>query len=163
MNIGEEKKPAVTMKNGAITLVEGRDYEVIYTDNIDAGIAKVSVTGKGDYSGTMTREFTINIADQTLSADISTSNIQVGKTAQINVSAKTDVSYSSSDANIATVSDSGVITGNAVGTATITVTANASRNYNKASKTLEIMVCGTCGKNLMWSMKKQHANHFGQW
>ena len=141
------------MKNGAITLVEGRDYEVIYTDNIDAGIAKVSVTGKGDYSGTMTREFTINIADQTLSADISTSNIQVGKTAQINVSAKTDVSYSSSDANIATVSDSGVITGNAVGTATITVTANASRNYNKASKTLEIMVCGTCGKNLMWSMK----------
>ena len=137
---GKAKQPTVTVKDGSTTLTSGKDYEVTYADNTDAGTAKVTITGKGDYSGSVTKEFTIQKANQTLSASISASSIQVGKTAQITASAKTDVSYSSSDAKVAAVSASGVVTAKAVGTATITVTAKASKNYNEASKKVTVTV-----------------------
>ena len=137
---GKAKQPTVTVKDGSTTLTSGKDYEVTYADNTDAGTAKVTITGKGDYTGSVTKEFTIQKANQTLSASISPSNIQVGKTAQITASAKTDVSYSSSDTKVAAVSASGVVTAKAVGTATITVTAKASKNYNEASKNVTVTV-----------------------
>ncbi len=40
-------------------LTEGRDYEVTYTDNIEVGTATLTVTGKGDYTGTLTYQFEI--------------------------------------------------------------------------------------------------------
>ena len=137
---GKAKQPTVTVKDGDTTLTSGKDYEVTYADNIDAGTAKVTITGNGDYSGTVTKEFTIQKANQALSASISPSNIQVGETAQITASAKTDVSYSSSDTKVAAVSASGVVTAKAVGTVTITITANASENYNEISHTLQVTV-----------------------
>ena len=137
---GKAKQPTVTVKDGDTTLTSGKDYEVTYADNTDAGTAKVTITGKGDYSGSVTKEFTIQKANQTLSASISASSIQVGRTAQITASAKTDVSYSSSNAKVAAVSASGVVTAKAVGTATITVTAKASKNYNEASKKVTVTV-----------------------
>ena len=137
---GKAKQPTVTVKDGSTTLTSGKDYDVTYADNTDAGTAKVTITGKGDYTGSVTKEFTIQKAKQTISASISPSNIQVGETAQITASAKTNVSYSSSDAKVAAVSASGVVTGKAVGTATITVTAKASKNYNEASKNVIVTV-----------------------
>ena len=121
-------------------MTSGKDYDVTYADNTDAGTAKVTITGKGDYTGSVTKEFTIQKAKQTISASISPSNIQVGKTAQITASAKTGMSYSSSDTKVAAVSASGVVTAKAVGTATITVTAKASKNYNEASKNVTVTV-----------------------
>lgn len=41
------------------TLKAETDYDVAYTDNKDAGTATVTVTGKGDYTGTITETFTI--------------------------------------------------------------------------------------------------------
>ena len=137
---GKAKQPTVTVKDGSTTLTSGKDYDVTYADNTDAGTAKVTITGKGGYSGSVTKEFTIQKAKQTISASISPSNIQVGRTAQITASAKTDVSYSSSNAKVAAVSASGVVTAKAVGTATITVTAKASKNYNEASKKVTVTV-----------------------
>ena len=58
---GEAFKPAVTavVVNG-ITLETGKDYAVDYKDNIDAGDkAKVIVTFKGNYTGSVTSYFTI--------------------------------------------------------------------------------------------------------
>ncbi len=137
---GKAKTPAVTVKDGAATLTSGKDYDVTYANNTDAGTAKVTITGKGDYTGTVTKEFTINKADQTVSATIAASSIIVGKTTQITASAKTGLTYSSSDTGVAAVSDSGLVTGKAAGTATITVKAEASKNYNQAQKTLKVTV-----------------------
>ena len=137
---GTPKKPAVTVKNGAITLTSGRDYEVTYADNTDVGTAKVIITGKGDYVGSAIQEFEIWKADQILSIHYGTNKVEVGKNITIEASAKTDVSYSSSDAKVAAVSASGVVTGKAVGTVTITITANASKNYNEISHTLQVTV-----------------------
>ena len=59
---GKAKKPTVTVKDGAIVLKEGTDYTVAYSNNINIGTAKVTVTGKGNYTGTVTKEFTITKA-----------------------------------------------------------------------------------------------------
>ena len=58
---GKAKKPAVTVKDGNTVLKEGRDYTVTYSNNINAGTAKVTVTGKGNYKGTVTKSFTITV------------------------------------------------------------------------------------------------------
>lgn len=58
---GEEIRPGVVVREGGRTLVENEDYELEYENNIEAGTnsASVIVTGKGSYSGTITKEFSI--------------------------------------------------------------------------------------------------------
>lgn len=56
---GTEKKPAVTVAKGGLTLVEGTDYTVGYADNTAVGTAKAIVTGAGVYTGTVTKTFQI--------------------------------------------------------------------------------------------------------
>ncbi len=55
-----------------VRLTEGIDYSVTYSDNVNAGQAVVTFTGKGNYTGTITTKFTIapkpitvTIADKT--------------------------------------------------------------------------------------------------
>lgn len=48
------------LAEGSRTLAKGTDYTVTYADNINAGTATVTVTGEGNYSGTVTRTFKIN-------------------------------------------------------------------------------------------------------
>lgn len=55
--------PIVTVKCGSKTLREGIDYTVSYSDNVNAGIAKVTIIGKGSYNGTKTASFKINAKD----------------------------------------------------------------------------------------------------
>ena len=67
---GTEQKPALSVKQGETTLTEGTDYEVSYkrgdaatTDFTNAGTVKITVTGKGNYTGTVTKEYAIGKAD----------------------------------------------------------------------------------------------------
>lgn len=59
-------KPAAEGTEGgtATVLIEGTDYTVSYQDNVKAGTgtATVKVSGKGTYSGDVTKKFTINPA-----------------------------------------------------------------------------------------------------
>ena len=61
---GSAKKPNVTVKDGETTLTEGVDYTVSYTNNVNAGTATVTVTGKGNYTGSVSKNFTINKASR---------------------------------------------------------------------------------------------------
>lgn len=72
---GTAKEPSVTVKDGDKTLVEGTDYKVVYKDNIKAGTAKVTITGIGNYSGTVEKNFSINKANID-SAAVTLSNTQ---------------------------------------------------------------------------------------
>ena len=56
---GKEIKPAVTVKNGDKTLTAGTDYTVVYSNNVNAGTATVTITGAGNYKGTVKKTFTI--------------------------------------------------------------------------------------------------------
>lgn len=66
---GSAQTPAVTVKDGSTTLTSGTDYTVAYSNNTNAGTATVTVTGKGNYSGTKTANFTINKAALTITAN----------------------------------------------------------------------------------------------
>lgn len=57
---GFAKRPAVTVKVNRLKLEDGVDYEVSYSDNVNAGTAAVKVTGRGNYKGSLTAGFTIN-------------------------------------------------------------------------------------------------------
>ena len=48
------------MKDGSTTLTSGTHYTVSYSNNTNAGTATVTITGKGNYTGTKTANFTIN-------------------------------------------------------------------------------------------------------
>ena len=50
--------PAVTVANSG-RILTADDYDVKYTDNINAGTATVTVTGKGNFTGTASKNFTI--------------------------------------------------------------------------------------------------------
>ncbi|MBQ8518542.1 MAG: hypothetical protein IJ455_02905 [Agathobacter sp.] len=56
---GNPHEPELTIKNGAIILKKGTDYDVVYSNNVNVGTAKATVTFKGNYSGTKTLEYYI--------------------------------------------------------------------------------------------------------
>lgn len=59
---GKAKEPTVTVKDGSRILAQNTDYIVSYSNNVNTGTAKVTVTGKENYKGTVTKEFTITKA-----------------------------------------------------------------------------------------------------
>ena len=58
---GKAKKPSVKVQDGKNTFIKGKDYTVTYKNNIKAGTASVTVTGKGNCKGTVTKRFTITV------------------------------------------------------------------------------------------------------
>ena len=52
------QSPVITL--GEVALTEGTDYTISYEDNMNAGTAKIIIKGKGNYSGKITRTFTIS-------------------------------------------------------------------------------------------------------
>ncbi len=63
---GSEQKPTVSVADGS-NLAEGTDYTVTYPDaSTNAGSYKVTVTGKGNYTGTVELSYKINPAVYTL-------------------------------------------------------------------------------------------------
>lgn len=57
---GQAVKPKLTVTDGIIYLVEGKDYTVTYYNNVNEGRATVKLTGKGNYSGFTTTSFAIS-------------------------------------------------------------------------------------------------------
>ena len=57
---GKAKTPSVTVMLGNKKLVKNTDYTVSYKNNKNIGKATVTIKGKGNYTGTLTKTFTIN-------------------------------------------------------------------------------------------------------
>ncbi|MBC5716343.1 S-layer homology domain-containing protein [Flintibacter faecis] len=78
-------EPDVVVTDGNKTLVKNSDYTVSYTDNINAGTAKVKVTGQGNYKGTAEATFVIDPAPLTITgAEVAAKTYDGTKTATIN-------------------------------------------------------------------------------
>ncbi len=61
---GKAKKPKVVLafirEDGTrVSLKAKRDYDLTYTNNVEKGIARATITGKGNYSGSLSLEFGI--------------------------------------------------------------------------------------------------------
>ena len=127
---GSAITPTVTVSDGTTTLTEGTDYTVDFSDNINVGTATVTVTGKGNYSGTKTATFAIvakdasgftisGIADQTYTGSAITPTVTVSD-GTTTLTEGTDYTVGFSD-NIN------------VGTATVTVTGKGNYSGNKTA------------------------------
>ena len=56
---GSAITPEITVTDGEKTLTLGTDYEVTYSDNTNAGTAKATITGIGNYRGAVEKVFEI--------------------------------------------------------------------------------------------------------
>lgn len=69
---GSKIIPDIVVKDGERVLVEKKDYTVKVSDNVNAGPAKVKITGKGNYGGVIEKTFQIlprDIGSDEMSAD----------------------------------------------------------------------------------------------
>ena len=71
--------PEISVYNGG-TLLTDADYTVEYADNLNAGTASVTVTLKGNYSGSATKTFTIKKATPVITQNPTASNVVNGQT-----------------------------------------------------------------------------------
>lgn len=147
---GDEKKskPAISVTNGGITLKEGTDYKVSYSVGFpNAGKHTVTITGIGNYSGTVTKEFTINKASKVLAFTKTSIKKTYGDkafTVALTKESIKNVQYSSSNTKVAKVDSKGAVTIVGAGKATITAVYAGDKNYNKAtaSYTLQVAKAG---------------------
>lgn len=56
---GKSIKKSLTVKSGSRKLTNGKDYAITYSGNKNCGRAKMTIKGKGNYTGTYTRYFYI--------------------------------------------------------------------------------------------------------
>lgn len=134
---GTEKKPSVIVKDGTTLLVGGTDYLFSYLNNINAGTAAVQITGIGNYTGTIAKNFTISAKTilETNVALATTTYTYDGTAKQPSVTVKdgsttlergTDYSVSySNNVNVGTATVTITGKGNYKGTVTKTFTINA--------------------------------------
>ena len=54
--------PAMIVRLNGVLLAQDIDYQLTYKSNINAGTASVTITGIGNYTGTLTKNFTIRAA-----------------------------------------------------------------------------------------------------
>ena len=128
---GKEVTQSLVIEYDGITLTEGTDYTLYYENNIDYGLAGITIIGKGDYIGKKEESFWIYKAAQTITA--SNLSLTYLKTGTITVSGnKGELSYKSSNTSIATVDSAGKVTAKGAGTAKITIYAEETNNYEAA-------------------------------
>lgn len=140
---GKVIKPTVTVKGADGKEIHPANYSVTYSPGCkNAGTYNVIITFKANYIGKVTKSFTINKASQTLSAANHTK--VYGNAAFFTGVRQTKgngkLSFTSSNPKVATVSSTGKITITGIGRTTITITAAATTNYNKATKAITVTV-----------------------
>lgn len=142
---GKEHTPQVTIKNNNDTLIEDKDYYIDYTNNVNAGTGKIIIRGINNYSGTITKTFTINKASNTVVvSDIKKTVSSSTQTVKLSPSAKGNgaFSYTSSNPDKISVNNDGTVKIKAkyIGNVIITVTVQEKGNYASASKKINVTV-----------------------
>ena len=140
---GKAQTQAIVVNDGIVTLVEGIDYDVAYENNVHAGTASVVITGKGNYTGTVTKTFTIKKAPNTITAKNFTKTYSTkAQSFSLGVKLKNGTPTYKSSTKSVTVSAKGAVTikPKFIGKATITITSPEKANYSKQTKKITITV-----------------------
>jgi gliding motility-associated-like protein len=169
---GSALTPAVVVKDDNTTLTQGTNYTVAYSSNTNVGMATVTITGIGNYSGTKTQTFSIvakaastltidAIADQNYTGSALTPPVVVkdGNTT-LTLGTNYTVAYTN-NTNVGTatvtITGAGNYTGTktqsftiaAKATSTLTIDAIANQTYTGAALTPAVVVKdGTTTLNL---------------
>lgn len=154
VTVGSSVAPSIEYNgDGTATYSE---YESIATfadgkfTGIKAGTATVKVSyGETEDYKPATAEFTLTVNKGAVTLSAEAKAVQIGSTISAGVTAKDanekaveglTYTYSSADETIASVSADGKITGNKIGSTTITVTFAGNDNYNSTSATINVTV-----------------------
>ncbi len=157
--------PVVSDAEGA-QLTNGRDFTTAYV-NTETGESVTKVTAMGEYrlvltgnnsktvgtqeAGTFTasadhpQEVTLNAESAELHFDVNEDTVQLVATVKPDTVSNKEVEWTSSDADVATVDDTGLVTAKGVGTAVITARAKDNELGEKTA-TCEITVVKTPAK-----------------
>ena len=168
---GSAKKPGVTVTDANGAKIASSNYSVAYSNNVKKGTATVTVTFKGNYSGTLKKTFEINPAKVSNVKLSSTSYTYNGKTKTPSVTVKdskgrklkngTDytVKYSSGRKNVGKYAVKVTFKGNYSGTVKKTFKINPAKvsnvklsstsyTYNGKTKTPSVTVKDSKGRKL---------------
>lgn len=147
---GKAIKPAVTVEN-----LKSENYTVEYKNNTKVGIATVTVIGKDDYKGSITKAFTITKASNPITVKSNGKTVKYSKVKKKNVTvspltvskAQGSVSYKKTSGNkkITVNASTGKFTvkkGLKKGTYSVKVkvTAGGNSNYKSGSKTTSVKI-----------------------
>lgn len=119
------------------TLTAGTDYEVTGNVNTDIGTYTLTITGKGDYSGTVTKEYTIAKAKAEITVGTTNYSKYLGDASfNLNVTKKGEgtLVFNSTNPSVASVTGAGLVEIHGVGTTTITINHPATTNYTAADE-----------------------------
>ena len=92
---GKGITPSVTVKYNGITLTNGTNYTVSYSNHINPGTATVTITGKGYYTGSRKINFTINKPAVKLPAQATSSKVSIDQSGNIARSIKSGTNVNS--------------------------------------------------------------------
>ena len=137
---GDKIEPAIVVEDNGDILQKDKDYIIDYSDNINAGKAKILIEGIGNYYGKVEKTFTINKVDQTITTVIPSNEIFVGEIFQIYVAGIGKITYTSKDDTVVMVNSDGKLVALKEGTTEIIVTASGDDNHNAANKQVTILV-----------------------
>ena len=142
---GSAKKPSVKVTDGSYVLINGTDYTVSYSQNTNAGVATVQITGKGIYAGKKNVNFNIRRAYPELAFKNTKVTKKYGSSSFANSlkTRKTDgnIYYSSSNIKVASVDkNTGKIRLRGTGTTVITASAKTGNNYRAGKATFTLKV-----------------------
>ena len=139
---GSAIEPDVTVTDGETTLTLGTDYEVAYSNNISAGTATVTITGKGDYAKKTSKTFTIVKATPTVTALTAVADLEYNGSAQALVNAgSTDFGtllYSLDSENYS----EDIPTATNAGTYTVYYKVAGDANHNDVSGSIVVTIMG---------------------
>ena len=130
---GRHKYPAPTVSVNGTQLLLNQDFTVAYTDNLNAGTGKITVTGIGNYTGSKAN-VTFTISPYTGKLTVAPIPDQEYTGAEITIS---NLVVYDSHGNVLAADDMNVVySGNKdLGTATVNVSGKADGNYTGASGT----------------------------
>lgn len=154
---GSALKPTVQVYDNSV-LLDASDYTVSYQNNVNAGTADVIITGKGNYTGTVTKHFTIN------PRSISATKTSVGNVAYTGKALKPSVTITYNNKSLVLGQDVTVTYKNNVNLGTANVILTGKGNFT-GSKTITFTIGLAKGKitkvtagskklNVYWSKVK---------
>ena len=135
-NNGNPITPTVEVKNGVATLTAGTDYDVLFSDNTNAGTGKVTVKERADSNYTFTevhKTFSIGRANQATLTVTGGTSVMYGETLTLGTSGGSGtgaVTYTVTDVTGKATITGNVLTPTQAGTVKVKATKAADTNYN---------------------------------
>ena len=135
-NNGNPIIPTVEVKNGGATLTAGTDYDVLVSDNTNAGTGKVTVKERADSNYTFTevhKTFSIGMANQATLTVTGGTSVVYGETLTLGTSGGSGtgaVTYTVTDVTGKATITGNVLTPTQAGTVKVKATKAADTNHN---------------------------------